>query len=499
MNINKKSGILLHPTSLPSKYGIGDLGKEAYHFIDFLHKSKQKLWQTLPLTPVGYGDSPYQCFSAFAGNPMLIGFNQLLDKGLLQQEELANVPNFDKEKVEFEAVKNYKEPLLRKAFERFKVREKTSDYHKFVQENIYWLEDYAFFMALKIHFGGVPWNRWEKSIAFREKSGLKHYKKLIKEEIDYHKFLQFTFFTQWLNLKKYAHQNNIKIIGDIPIFIAYDSSDAWANPQLFELDESGNPTKVAGVPPDYFSKTGQLWGNPHYKWNVMAQDDYTWWRERFKSILTLVDIVRIDHFRGFAGYWEIPAGSETAINGKWVKGPGENFFSTVEKYLGYIPAIAEDLGVITPDVIKMKDKFKFPGMKILQFTLGSGIEELFSPQNYEKECVVYTGTHDNDTVLGWYQQVVKENPHVFQLLKKHLHVDENSDNKEICWRLIKFAYQTNAQNVITPLQDVICLGNEARMNYPGTVQGNWQWRYTKESLTKEIEEKLAQIVYDYNR
>ncbi|AQS58884.1 4-alpha-glucanotransferase [Desulforamulus ferrireducens] len=489
MIFDRASGILLHPTSLPSRYGIGDLGPEAYAFVDFLTSSGQKLWQVLPLNPPGYGDSPFQCYSAFAGNPLLISPDKLVEQGLLTREELMPVPPFPEDMVEFEQVQQYKDRLFRRAFQRWQTCPAGKEIQSLLA-NSHWLPDYALFMALKQHFQGLPWNEWDTALALRDERALDQYRHLLKEEIAYQTFLQETFFQQWLALKSYANHRGIKIIGDLPIFVSYDSSDAWANPHLFELDEQGKPAKVAGVPPDYFSETGQLWGNPHYKWQEMAKDNYSWWRKRFQVLLQTVDIVRIDHFRGFEAYWEIPAGESTAINGRWVKGPGEKFFAAIIQALGDIPVIAEDLGIITPQVVALKEKFKFPGMKILHFNLHRGEKEEFLPENYETNAVVYTGTHDNDTTVGWYKKLL---PADKEFLASYLRLKPATEVEEICWRLIEVAMQSKANTAIIPLQDVLCLDSEARMNYPGTVGGNWQWRFRKGMLTKDIEQKLLAL------
>ncbi|AEG60810.1 4-alpha-glucanotransferase [Desulforamulus ruminis] len=501
MIFDRESGILLHPSSLPAKYGIGDLGEEAYDFIDFLQGAKQRLWQILPLNPPGYGESPFQCYSAFAGNPLLISPDRLWAAGLLLKDDLQEVPEFCESRVQFALVREYKERLLRKAYQNFKRKKKDSGYEEFIFEAS-WLKDFTLFMALKNYFKGLPWNQWESSIALREERAMAHYRTLLAEEIAYHGFVQFIFFTQWLNLKKYANSREIKIIGDLPIFVSYDSSDAWAHPRLFELDEQGNPAKVAGVPPDYFSETGQLWGNPLYRWEEMEKDGYRWWRERFNSLLKTVDIVRLDHFRGFEAYWEIAAGQPTAVQGRWVKGPGEKFFRTMMKHLGDMPVIAEDLGLITPEVYELKDQFHFPGMKVLQFHLHSSEKELYLPHHYESNTVVYTGTHDNDTTLGWYKGLLLEDPQEAAFL--HQYLKEYLDGvttfpENICWQMIEVAFSTAANTVIIPLQDILCLDSDARMNFPGTVGGNWEWRLRPGSLTPELQERLARLSVLYNR
>jgi len=496
------AGILLHPTSLPSEGGIGDLGKDAYEFIDFLHSSKQTLWQVLPLNPVGYGNSPYQCLSAFAGNHLLIALSKLVDIGLLPAEKIRSCPAFDYDRVEFDKVKAYKETLLQMAFMKFKQQSISFVYKKFLDENSFWLTDYALFMALKTNFKGQSWNLWPKDIASRQVKVMEEYRVLMADDIAYHQFLQFIFASQWNELKRYAGIYNIKIIGDIPIFIAHDSSDVWANQQLFDLAEDGSPQTVAGVPPDYFSKTGQLWGNPHYKWEEMAKDDYQWWRQRLQVLFQLVDIVRVDHFRGFEAFWEISGKAETAVDGRWVKGPGAQFFSVLEKYLGNLPFIVEDLGVITSEVDDLKHQFYFPGIKVLQFSFDYDESGRYITFSCEKNSVLYTGTHDNDTTVGWYEKLLTEEPKlaecIQQCLERQLGTDDNQ-LKPTCWQFVEFIYQSNANTLIVPLQDILCLGSQARMNFPGIVGNNWEWRYHKEILTSELSSKLAGLVEKYQR
>ena len=498
MKFNRESGILLHPTSLPSKYGIGDLGKEAYEFIDFLYNSKQRLWQVLPLGPVGYGESPYQSFSAFAGNTMLISIDKMIELNLLTIEDVLPVPDFSEIKVDFESVKEYKLELFKLAFNRFSATENKS-FENFVEENFNWLEEYSFFMALKDHFGGVAWNCWEKSIAKREAHAIEYYKNLLKDEIVYQKFLQFLFFSQWLELKAYANEKDIKIIGDIPIFISNDSSDAWSQRELFEIDEDGNPTKVAGVPPDFFSETGQYWGNPHYKWEEIENSQFKWWVDRFERLLKVVDVIRIDHFRGFEAYWEIPGCETIAVNGRWVKAPGSKLFATIEKHLGKLPIIVEDLGVITKEVEELKEEFDFPGMKILQFTFGKGAEERFLPHNYETDSIVYTGTHDNSTTVGWYKASLKTQPEAMEQLAKYFDIAEDVSPEDICWKLIEIAFRCNSVIAIVPMQDLLCLDDDARMNIPSTIGGNWDWRFDKEQDTEKIKKRLIELSETYNR
>lgn len=475
----RESGILLHPTSLPSSYGIGDLGKNAFAFVDFLATTKQKLWQILPLNPPVSGESPYQCFSAFAGNSLLIDVETLVEEGLLSKEDILKTPFLDDIRVDFAAVKEYKAELFKKAFVVFHKEVKNEAYLNFCEKQKYWLDDYALFLALKEHFNGLSWNQWESSIVFREQQALLYYNNLLQEKIAFHKFLQFKFFEQWQKLRSYANDQGIKIIGDIPIFVSHDSSDVWVHQNKFELDKSGNPIKVAGVPPDYFSKTGQLWGNPIYKWEEMKKDDYAWWRERFTFLYQLVDIIRIDHFRGFENYWEIPAEEKTAVNGSWAKGPGENFFTTLKRYLGETPVIAEDLGFITSEIQDLRIRFGFPGMKILQFA-----DEIIIPLS-EKATVYYTGSHDNDTLLGWLKEKYPE--HTL------------AENIQISKELMEALYRSDAERVIFPLQDILGLGSEARMNIPGTLEGNWQWRFIKEQLTQDLQERLSNLVVKHHR
>lgn len=495
----RQAGVLLHPTSLPSNFGIGDLGKEAYAFIDFLYKSKQKLWQILPLNPVGDSHSPYQSPSAFAGNPLLISLEKLVEVGLLAADQIAQSPVFSQDQVDFAQVKVYKDSLLRKAFVRFKDQGSSLPYKRFVIEHTFWLKDYALFMALKSHYQEMAWYLWPPAVAFREPAVLQEYEALLSDEIAYHTFLQFIFFSQWQELKQYARQWNVNIIGDIPIFVAHDSSDIWANQQLFDLDEMGKPITVAGVPPDYFSVTGQLWGNPHYSWEEMAKDDYHWWRQRMQVLFTLVDVVRVDHFRGFESFWQVGAKEETAENGQWVKGPGAAFFRILQKHLGPLPIIVEDLGVITPEVDDLKYELSFPGIKVLQFSFCYDETGQCVPYTSEKNSVVYTGTHDNDTTRGWYERLLNEDLTLAECVKKQIGIHKNEE-KEPCWKCIDFLYSNNANTAIVPLQDILGLPSQARMNFPGTVGGrNWAWRYPKEMLTDRLCSRLAALVEKHAR
>ncbi len=491
------SGILLHPTSLPSPFGIGDLGKEAYRFVDFLADSGQKLWQFLPLNPVGFGESPYQCLSAFAGNPLLIAPEKLVTAGWLREAELpyGGFRHVDIQNIDFPRVKLWKEKICRLAFDRFRHQPQAAAYQDFLEETAFWLDDYALFAALKKHFCSLTWPEWDRDIRHREVAALEYYRQVLEEEIAYQMFLQFAFRQQWQELKTYANHKGIDLFGDLPLFVAHDSADVWANPQLFQLDGAGQPVAVAGVPPDYFSATGQLWGNPLYDWEQMRQDDYHWWRQRLAVLLKSVDLIRIDHFRGFEAYWEIPAGELTAEHGRWVSGPGTGFFAVLEEYLGRLPLVAEDLGVITPGVNRLKHRFGYPGMKVLPFSFGDGGAAPDFPHNTGYNTIAYTGTHDNDTLLGWYQKLGSSDPQLKSRVLAHLErLQLGSDWSEqgVCEQLIRLTYLSAANTVIIPLQDVLGLDSRARMNTPGTVGDNWGWRLGPGMLTQQaVVERLA--------
>ena len=530
MKFERSGGILLHPTSLPGPYGIGDLGPQAYHFVDWLASTGCKLWQVLPLGPTGYGDSPYQCFSAFAGNPYLISFDALIEDGLLRKDDFADTPEFNASRVDYGLLIPWKLELLQKAFSRFSLalpkgprddvggatvgREDEALIHEFNgfrADNASWLDDYALFMSLKEANGGGAWSDWDESMRKRKKSATNGARKAQAESIDRYSFYQFLFFRQWNKLRAYANERDITIIGDIPIFIAYDSADAWANPDLFFLDKNSLPTVVAGVPPDYFSATGQLWGNPLYRWKVHEKTGYAWWLERFRSVLKFVDVVRLDHFRGFAGYYEIPFGQKTAERGRWVKAPGKDFFTTISSALGgglsseqserietrcrsvedTLPIIAEDLGVITPDVVELRDSFNLPGMKILQFGF-TGADNPFLPHHYRTNCVAYTGTHDNDTACGWFDSA-SEHEGAFAL--RYL----NTDGQDFAWDLIRSVWSSVAVYAITPMQDALSLGTEARMNFPSKLGGNWEWRMRQEDMSNELAGRLHDLNKLYSR
>ncbi len=497
MRFERSAGILLHPTSLPGRYGIGDLGKEAYNFTNFLVNTGQKLWQVFPLGPTGYGDSPYQCFSAFAGNPLLISPELLKEDGFLNTEDLHHIPHFNPHKVDFGKVIDYKYKLLGKAFENFKKhKSETEKFLKaFESQNKDWLEDFAFFMAAKDFHGGRLWTEWDKDLVLRKKDALGKWKDKLSDGILFHKFIQFIFFKQWDKLKKFVNEKGIKIIGDMPIFIAYDSADLWSHKDIFTVDKEGKLISIAGVPPDYFSATGQRWGNPLFKWEEMEKDEFGWWRRRIANVLKLVDIVRIDHFRGFDKFWQIPGDAPTAQKGKWVKAPGEKFFKTLKKHLGELPIIAEDLGLITKSVTELRDKFNFPGMKILQFAFGKGMEKKFLPHNFVKNCVVYTGSHDNDTTCAYFEKAKNENSDIYQHAQRYL----NYYGDDMTFQLIRTAYASSADTVILPMQDILNLGGEARMNFPGTLGNNWTWRFTWDQVQPELAEKYRSLAELYER
>ena len=494
MKFERASGVLLHPTSLPGPYGIGDIGPAAYRWVDWLSGTGCKLWQVLPLDPTGYGDSPYQCFSAFAGNPYLISPEYLLKDNLLHPNDLSEKLDFDPQRVDFGALIPWKLNLLERAFIRFSSDTGTihSEFDSFCAENTSWLEDYVLFMAIKEAHGGGSWERWPDSLRKRDPAAMDEARKTLSSSILRFTFYQFAFFHQWNALRVYAHQKGLLIVGDIPIFVASDSSDVWSHPDLFFLDADLKPTVVAGVPPDYFSPTGQLWGNPLYRWDVHKFTGYKWWLERLRSILKLVDILRIDHFRGFAGYWEIPAGNPTAEIGRWVPGPGADFFTAVRANLGAdLPIIAEDLGVITPDVTALRDQFALPGMKVLQFGF-SGPDNPFLPHSYPHNCVVYTGTHDNDTACGWYASA-PENEKDFAC--RYLKID----GSDFAWDLIHASWSSTAVFAVAPLQDFLVLGTEARFNYPSRLGGNWEWRMTDTALSNLLQGRIKELNWLYQR
>lgn len=506
VSFHRSSGILLHPTSLPGRYGIGDLGDAAYALIDFLAASGQSLWQVLPLGPTGYGDSPYQCFSAFAGNTLLISPDRLVAEGLLAPADLEDVPEFDPERVEFGRVLDFKNALLRRAFKNFQHTTDVSmrgGFETFSQQSSAWLDDYALYRALKDARGGVAWNKWEPELVRRDGHALAAARDALHNEVEAQKFYQYLFFKQWSALKAYCHEKRVEIVGDIPIFVAHDSSDVWTNPFQFKLDDMGAPRVVAGVPPDYFSATGQLWGNPLYDWDKMRADGFRWWIERVRATLDTVDILRIDHFRGFAACWEIPGGDQTAERGRWVPAPGRELFNAIKHALGELPIIAEDLGVITPDVEALRDDFGFPGMRILQFAFGGDPRNIDLPHNYTRNVCVYTGTHDNDTTVGWFKSEAgagsTRNAGQIERERKFCLDYLNTDGEKIHWDFIRAVVASVANIAIVPLQDVLGLGTEARMNLPASTDGNWAWRYRPDALTGDVSERLEYLTRLYGR
>ena len=489
----RESGVLLPIFSLPSQYGIGCFSKEAYEFVDFLEQAGQKKWQILPLGPTGYGDSPYQSFSTFAGNPYFIDPVTLLQEGLLTVEECASFDFADHEaRVDYGKLYFNRYKLLRMAYERF---EQSEDFVSFVDENRWWLDDYSLFMSLKNRYEGSSWDNWVEGERNRKDAALTKARESLDEEICFHFFLQYQFTKQWNALHRYANQKRIEIIGDIPIYVAFDSADAWANPELFQFDEERKPIAVAGCPPDYFSETGQLWGNPLYDWEYHQKTGYQWWFKRLAHTFTLYDVVRIDHFRGFDEYYAIPAGAKDATIGSWEKGPGLNFFEAIKAVFGELPIIAEDLGILTDSVLQLLTGTGFPGMKIIQFAFDSRESNAYLPYTYPRSCVVYTGTHDNDTTWGWYQTVGDETKN---FAKEYLHIGEKPDN-EIPYYFIKMAMGSPADLCVIPLQDFLCLGNEGRINTPSTLGENWMWRLSPGLVNEEVAEKIREVTALYGR
>jgi 4-alpha-glucanotransferase len=490
----RSAGILLHPTSLPGPYGIGDLGPAAYQWVDWLVRARQTYWQVLPLGPTGYGDSPYQCFSAFAGNPYLISPELLQRDDLLLGEDVAG-SEFPADRVDYGPVIQFKVRLLSQAWERFKsgtAPHLRKPFEDFCRQETAWLDDYALFMALKDTHGGRSWVEWPPEEHQRQPAALERARTHLSDGMGLHKFRQFLFFRQWRELKQYANQHGVRLIGDAPIFVSSDSADVWSHPKLFLLDKENKPIYVAGVPPDYFSRTGQLWGNPLYDWDALKRTGYAWWVARLRVTLQQVDLIRLDHFRGFEAYWEIPAGNPTAEIGRWVKGPGADLFTTLRRELGSLPIIAEDLGVITPEVEALRDRFHLPGMRILQFAFGGAAENRFLPHNYEHNTIVYTGTHDNDTTRGWYAMLSDHERH---LVRRYL----GRDGSDIAWDLLRLAWSSVADYALAPLQDVLNLGTEGRMNLPGSATDNWGWRYLAEQLHDDVMYRLRDLTEVYGR
>ncbi len=524
----RKCGILVHPISFPSRFGIGDMGPYCKDFIDYMVKSSQKLWQILPLGHTGFGDSPYQSFSTFAGNPLMLSPEILAKKGYISEDDIEYVPYFNERKIEYGKVIDYKYDIYKKAYKGFKAIKDTvlkRKYNAFCTKNAFWLEDYSLFMALKHYFiekrkntwespeyktfyrtaskymstdtvkdcfYGGSWNSFPADIRDRKPEAIFKYSELLKEDMDFYKFIQFEFYSQWADVRAYANKNGIEIIGDIPIFVAGDSSDTWANRELFHINAKGFATQVAGVPPDYFSKNGQLWGNPLYNWKNHKAQSYDWWVKRVEKTLELVDIVRIDHFRAFESYWSIPSGEETAVNGKWKKGPGTEVFDAIKKELGSLHIIAEDLGDLNPEVLELRDELGLPGMKIIQFAFGSP-DNPYLPHNYNSDnYVAYTGTHDNDTTIGWYKSCYEDTK---DFVRRMLNVSGDNIN----WDLIRYTISSSAIYAVIPIQDIIGCDTEGRMNTPGVADGNWQFRFKKEDLNEEQANNLKYLCYLFNR
>jgi 4-alpha-glucanotransferase len=486
----RRSGILLHPTSLPSHGGIGDLGPAAYAFADFLQAAGQRLWQILPLNPVGLGNSPYSAISAFAGNPLLISLETLAKHDWIKPQELKSLPNKGGP-IDFKSVYSHKLPLLRTAARNFQAKPRDSfgehdRFEHFCKENAWWLEDFVLFDCLRTHYGAQSWNRWPHDIAARSPEALARVRKDFADQLQVERILQFAFFEQWGGLRKYCAERDIRIVGDVAIFVNFDSADVWTHPEIFSLNPRLEPEIVAGVPPDAFSKTGQRWGNPLYRWDVLKSRGYDWWIQRMKWALTTCDIIRLDHFRGFQQYWEIPGHEPTAIHGKWVDGPKDDLFNTLRSALGDLPFIAEDLGLITPDVVELRMRLGMPGMKVLQFGFSDRGAHIYLPHKYESNCAAYTGTHDNDTTLGWWKELSEA-----ERKQVRAYVGEQQDG--INWALIRAVEASPAVFAIVPLQDVLGLGNEARMNTPSRVEDNWGWRFQPDALKTELAKKMHAI------
>jgi 4-alpha-glucanotransferase len=504
---SRSSGILMHVSSLPSTHGIGDLGPAAYRFVDFLASCRQSWWQMLPVSPVGRENSPYDSPSAFAGNPMFISLEKLAARRLLTQNDISAPGNLPKRKVDYSRVTQYKLPRLIKAFDNFERQKSSGDYLRFEEyctANGAWLVNHGIFSALKQLNGGAPWTEWDEEIRTRRPSALTKVKRQLRMQIRYHMFLQYEFSRQWTELRRYCAKKQVGLIGDIPFYVAHDSADVWANKEIFRLDRHGRPTHVAGVPPDYFSETGQLWGNPLYRWNVLRRRGYYWWIDRLRVTFSRFDVSRLDHFTGFQRYWEVPANAHTSRRGRWVKGPRDHFFETAFRRLGHREVIAEDLGVVTSDVKQLRDRLGLPGIRVLQFAFGNDPDAMsHRPHHYPRDCIVYTGTHDNDTTLGWYTDrgsaastrsrldIEKELGYALRYL--------NSNGEQISWDMIRLAMMSVASVAITPVQDILGLGSEARMNIPGKAKGNWEWRLTDDALSRHVAERLLRLTETYER
>jgi 4-alpha-glucanotransferase len=496
--IKRGSGILLHLTSLPSPFGIGDLGPWAYQFVNFLADTKQKYWQCLPLNPtkIEYFNSPYHSTSAFACNPLLISPHLMLDEGLLNPRDLEPLPTFSDVRVDFRSVTEFKARLFSKAYDQFRKNPPSDEFMDFCQEQAFWLDDFALFMALKSQYGGKAWSDWPPDVRDRHAEALQSAKRDLQERIESERFLQYLFFRQWMSLKGLCNKRGISIIGDMPIYVVHDSVDVWVHPSLFHLDHGKKPSAVAGVPPDYFSKTGQLWGNPVYRWDVLKETQYEWWVERVRHNVKLFDLVRVDHFRGFMAYWEIPATEKTAVRGKWVRAPGKDFFQSLSMRFPCLPIIAEDLGTITEDVWEVMDHFGFPGMKVLLFAFGEDLPtNPYAPHNHLKNCVVYTGTHDNNTAKGWFQKETSREDR--SRMSRYLGREVTADN--VHFEMIRLAMMSVADRAVIPMQDLLGLGEEARMNQPARKTGNWGWRLLPQQLTVAVKNRLLEMTEIYGR
>lgn len=492
---NRKSGVLLHITSLPGEEGIGTLGKNAFQFIDFLRETKQKVWQILPLGPVGSGNSPYQCYSAFAGNPLLIDIEFLVKDDILAESDVKTFPGFIKKRVDFKKVKGWKLPLLERAFSNFRqicFDRFSSEYYCFLDKHAWWLNDYALFMSANEHCNKSSWHEWDEGFKNRKNSALQKVGKQLVNEVEFHKFLQFLFFRQWYSLKRYANENGIEIIGDLPLYVSDESSDVWANTDIFLLDDNLKPIEIGGVPPDYFSETGQLWGNPVFNWPRLKERDFDWWIARLHFNLNMFDQVRIDHFRGLESYWSVPAKEKTAIIGKWIPAYGFEMLLLLKSQIGELPLIAEDLGIITPEVDKLREDFNLPGMKVLQFAFTTDASNKDLPHNYHSNCVVYTGTHDNNTSLAWLEAVKAEEK---KMVEKYISTFDKQGVSEV----VRMALGSVAKTAIIPMQDVLQLDGGARMNVPGTPSGNWEWRFQWKQIKQGQKRFLRELTEKYNR
>ncbi|MBQ9361384.1 MAG: 4-alpha-glucanotransferase [Lachnospiraceae bacterium] len=492
----RRSGVLMAVSSLPGKYGIGCFSKEAYKFVDDLKEAGQSLWQILPLGPTSYGDSPYQSFSTFAGNPYFIDPDTLIAKKWLTKRDCESYDwGKDETRVDYAKIYYSRFKLLRRAYKRSKIASDRG-FLRFIKANAFWLPDYALFMALKDAHGGKSWETWEKPLRFREKAAIDEARRKYADDIGFYEFIQYEFSLEWKELKKYANKQGIEIVGDIPIYVAFDSADAWANPKLFEFDEELRPVAVAGCPPDAFSADGQLWGNPLYRWDVHKKSGYAWWMKRIENCFKLYDVVRIDHFRGFDEYYRIPYPAENARNGKWMKGPGFDLFKVMKRKLGEKQVIAEDLGFLTPSVLKLVARTGYPGMKVLQFAFDPREESDYLPQNYVRNSVVYTGTHDNDTTLSWYYDISARDR---RFAAEYLNIPKNAKDKDIPWYFIRSAYASVSDTAVIPMQDILSLPHETRMNHPSTIGGNWQWRMKEGAFKNPVKKKLLRLTELYGR